>query len=125
MPDSDRIVFQRYPELDERIIDVGDGFSIQIEPDLTLEVIETPGHKVDHISFSLRHQQNQADLFPGDLILGTPSVSFDDLSAYMESLHKVNKFNFKKIYLSHHTDSIVCDAAKKIDSYIKYRERSE
>ena len=40
-------------------------------------MIETPGHKEDHLSYGLLDKYNQEKiLFPGDAILGSPSVCF-------------------------------------------------
>jgi hypothetical protein len=63
------------------------------------------------------------------MILGSPSVSMDDLSLYMQDLKRVQSMNFTKLYLVHtHTlepEHIVVDAAKKIQAYITYREERE
>lgn len=48
--------------------------------DLSLQIIETPGHTSDHISFGVKSEQEREDvLFPGDAILGSQSVNFQFL----------------------------------------------
>lgn len=71
-------------------------------------------------------------LFPGDLILGTPSVQHDVLMDYMKSLHRVKRMRFDWIYLSHHvpddtnpTHGIKISAKEKIDNYIDHRTSKE
>lgn len=72
----EREVFGRFPELKAFVKNVGDGDSFEVEPNLKLFVIETPGHKEDHLSYGLEDGNNDLKiLFPGDAILGTPSVS--------------------------------------------------
>ena len=63
------------------------------------------------------------------MILGSPSVSMDDLTLYMQDLYRVEKMGFDKCFLVHtHTNApehIVVDAPKKIRDYITYRENRE
>ncbi len=53
---------------------------------MEVEVIETPGHKTDHLSYAMKQPIISKDalndvigidhiLFAGDMILGTPSVN--------------------------------------------------
>jgi glyoxylase-like metal-dependent hydrolase (beta-lactamase superfamily II) len=45
------------------------------DADLIFEVITTPGHRPDHCSYGLfNYKTKEKILFPGDIILGTPSV---------------------------------------------------
>ncbi|TNV80661.1 hypothetical protein FGO68_gene4350 [Halteria grandinella] len=95
-----------------------------------IKPIETPGHRSDHCSYSLTNTSlKQKHLFPGDMILGSPSVSMDDLSLYLDDLRRVEAMDFDKLYLVHtHTHEpehmVVC-AKKKIRAYIEYREQRE
>lgn len=63
------------------------------------------------------------------MILGSPSVSMDDLSQYLSDLRRVQGMNFSKLYLVHtHThepEHIVVCAQTKIRKYIEYREERE
>lgn len=63
------------------------------------------------------------------MILGSPSVSMDDLKLYLDDLRRVEAMDFDKLYLVHtHThepEHIVVCAKKKIRAYIEYREQRE
>jgi len=120
-------VLLRYPDLCPLITSITDSYTLSLEPNLTIKAIETPGHKADHMSYMLE-QNSQSLLFPGDMILGTPSVSFDCLSSYMESLSKVLKLDPDEILLSHtlpDQDFLIKNAKNKIQSYIRYRRTRE
>jgi glyoxylase-like metal-dependent hydrolase (beta-lactamase superfamily II) len=77
-------VLSKYPKLEASLININekDEFNIKVSnPDeiAVLKPIETPGHKIDHLSFGLYISNTQSkretcDLFAGDTILGTPSV---------------------------------------------------
>jgi len=109
--------------------------SIHSKQPLELSVIETPGHKSDHLSFGLKipksdwHQFGESILFPGDMILGSPSVSCDDMTQYMKDLKRVEEMGFDHAYLSHtmslEEEAVVVDAKSKIRDYIEYREHKE
>lgn len=72
----EREVLDRFPLVEENLHNVTEGerFLLSEESNDYLEVIETPGHRPDHLSYGLYTQQENI-LFPGDHILGTPSVS--------------------------------------------------
>lgn len=70
--------------------------------------------------------KEEAYLFSGDIILGTPSTSVQDLSDYMETLYALRKEEFKHICLPHSTDMtdecVIVSGKQKLEDYIKYRE---
>ena len=65
-------------------------------------------------------------LFSGDIILGTPSTSVQDLPSYMDSLYSLRKEDFHHICVPHSIDmqreSIIVKGREKLEEYIKYRE---
>jgi len=95
-----------------------------------LKALYTPGHCTDHFSLLMTHPKlTQRYLFSGDIILGTPSTSVQDLSDYMESLYNLRKEDFDYICLPHSVEikeeEIIVEGKKKLEEYIKYREDRE
>ncbi|CDW82984.1 beta-lactamase-like protein 2 [Stylonychia lemnae] len=124
-------VFHNTPQLREHVkhINDGDQFKIDEISDSLIRVIRTPGHRKDHCSFGFTSNVHkyglQNILFPGDMILGTPSVSMDHLDQYINDLKRTRAMAFEKLYLVHtngmdHAD-IVVDANKKFADYLDYR----
>jgi glyoxylase-like metal-dependent hydrolase (beta-lactamase superfamily II) len=74
-------VLERFPDLKDHLYNIKDGATFTVKEksssiDTAIQVIETPGHRSDHCSFSLKNaSKKQNILFAGDMILGTPSVS--------------------------------------------------
>ena len=85
-----------FPDMKGAVFGVkeGDTFAIA-ESEAVLKIVETPGHKTDHISFILTDPKEAPHniLFPGDAVLGSPSVSCDNLVDYMNSLKKLYDLN--------------------------------
>ena len=93
---------------------------------MTIEAIYTPGHVDDHVSFSITEEQSaEKVLISGDVFLGSPSCSFQDLSAYIKSMKLLKEMNFDWILLPHSLgwapEQVMVDAKTKIDDYLKYR----
>lgn len=79
------------------VFDLADNFS--------LRALYTPGHAVDHFSMLLSNPNiAETYLFSGDIILGTPSTSVQDLHTYMDTLYKLRKEDFSHICLPHSMD---------------------
>lgn len=102
-----------------------------IDQDLELRALYTPGHASDHISLLMKPMvksdlPKEEILFSGDIILGTPSTSVQDLHSYMQTLYSLRKENFSHICLPHslnlEADSIVVPGKDKLEAYITYRE---
>lgn len=89
-----------------------------------LVAVLTPGHTEDHCCFIL--EQDSA-LLSGDCVLGCGSTIFEDLSAYMKSLLRIQKLcrdnSLTKIYPGH--GPVVLDSETKIAEYIKHRTDRE
>ncbi|MFN3911857.1 MBL fold metallo-hydrolase [Hyphomonas sp.] len=80
---------------------VGDG-DVLSGPGWTLDVIETPGHTINHLCFGLREENA---CFTGDHIMGwsTTVVAPPDgcMGAYMHSLEKVRAKGFETLWPTH------------------------
>jgi glyoxylase-like metal-dependent hydrolase (beta-lactamase superfamily II) len=80
---------------------VGDG-DVLSGPGWTIDVIETPGHTINHLCFGLREENA---CFSGDHIMGwsTTVVAPPDgnMGAYMRSLEKVRRMGFETLWPTH------------------------
>lgn len=83
-----------------------------------LRVVVTPGHTNDHICV---YAETDAVLFSGDCILGSDSsCMFQDLKAYLETLHMLLRLEIRCIYPGH--GDVICDDPKAyIERYIAHR----
>ena len=93
--------------------------------DGVLEIIPTPGHAPDHLSF---YDSEAGDLYCGDLARrgGTiviPASKGGDLRAYLASLRLVRDLRPKRLLPGH--GPIVDDPIALIDEYIAHREQRE
>eukprot|EP01059_Diplonema_ambulator_P001839 TRINITY_DN1153_c0_g1_i1.p1 TRINITY_DN1153_c0_g1~~TRINITY_DN1153_c0_g1_i1.p1 ORF type:complete len:223 (+),score=39.22 TRINITY_DN1153_c0_g1_i1:43-669(+) len=93
----------------------GDEFSFEGG---TLKAIHTPGHTKDHICFYLPEEDA---IFTGDIVLGTGSSHFSDLTAYMSTLNRLLSLCTEKtrIYPAH--GPVVDNGKQKIQDYIAHR----
>ena len=71
----ERQILGIYPHLRVHNVQGGDKFKVD---ECVITAIETPGHRSDHNSYSLK-SKTQNILFPGDMILGSPSVILSSL----------------------------------------------
>lgn len=89
-----------------------------------LVVLETPGHSSDHLCLWL---EEESALFSGDLILGEGTTVISppdgDLSAYLDSLHRVAALGVQRIYPGHFDPRD--DGAAWIEWYISHRLERE
>jgi glyoxylase-like metal-dependent hydrolase (beta-lactamase superfamily II) len=94
--------------------------------DLTLRVIDAPGHTFEHVAF---YEPAEAALFTGDVILGEGTVVIAPpggaMRPYQRTLARLrDEFpDARRIYGGH--GPIVEDARAKIDEYIAHRVRRE
>ena len=102
---------------------IAEGDHLDVE-NLSLEVLETPGHASDHLCLWLPEERS---LFSGDLILGegTTVISPPDgnLIDYMRSLEKVAALKPDRIYPGHFEPRD--DAQQWIAWYISHRKERE
>lgn len=102
-----------------------------------LRALHTPGHTTDHMSFLLlsnatnnsAHPKGHA-MFTGDNILGHGTAVFEDLSAYMSSLHKMGDAlpsgadsSQIKLYPGH--GAVIDDGRAKVAEYVAHRAERE
>lgn len=90
-----------------------------------LEVVPTPGHTPDHVSFWWR---DRSVLFAGDLMLGGMNTSLvarpeGDLGAYLGSLRRLRSMDLDVIYPTHGPPFTDPDDA--IDTYLAHRRERE
>jgi glyoxylase-like metal-dependent hydrolase (beta-lactamase superfamily II) len=109
----------RFP--DARIAAATEGFDLLLEDGSSfgpLEVIATPGHAADHLTFAVDRVA-----FTGDLVLGEGSsliVPYPGaLADYLESLDRLRRRGFEVLAPGHGPP--VFDAQAKLDEYISHR----
>ena len=99
----------------------GDKFNLG---NITLEIIETPGHTSGSICIFLHEQKI---LFTGDTVLGgtTTAISPEqgNMSDYINSLHKLIGYN--SLYICPGHGSMISEPQKKLESIIKQRINRE
>lgn len=87
-----------------------------------LEVVATPGHAVDHLSFL-----GGDVLFSGDAVLGTGSVFVAPapgaLRSYLEGLDRLRALNPRLLAPGH--GPLVTDVEAKLDEYVGRRQQRE
>ena len=107
-------------------VKVGDG-DVLSGPGWTLDVIETPGHTCNHLSFGLREENI---CFSGDHIMGWSTTVVappdGDMGDYMRSLEKVRAMNFDALYPTHGNPVIGRDFVNHfITEYAEHRHARE
>ena len=107
--------------------DIVDGDRIGVS-DATLRALRTPGHTKDGVCFLLEEEQA---LFSGDIVLGTGSSHFSQLTEYMASLRRLldesRACGGVTVCPSHGPVLGRQDGAgqAKIEEYIKHREQRD
>ena len=86
----------------------------------TLRAFHCPGHTVDHMALVL---EEESAMFTGDNVLGHGTAVFEDLSTYMDSLHRMSKQFDGRAYPGH--GAVIEDGKSKIFEYIRHREERE
>ena len=95
--------------------------------DLTLEVIETPGHCSGHVSFLMTHEGKRI-LFSGDLVFFGGKILLQnipdcDLQAQIASLKKVRDLEIDMFFPGHLTFSLR-NGQRHIDEALKFVGRA-
>jgi glyoxylase-like metal-dependent hydrolase (beta-lactamase superfamily II) len=93
---------------------------VLLGPDVTLEVLHTPGHASDHLCFRLVEEQA---LFSGDLVMGwsTTVISPPDgnLNDYMASLERLRHLDMERMYPAHGPP--VTEPHARVDELVRHR----
>lgn len=118
-PSFQQLQHRPFPE-DVPVHPLRDDQVFQLDALTTLRVIHTPGHTKDHCAFWLEEEQS---LFTADCVLGHGSAVFENLSEYLESLHKLLRLQPKRLYPGH--GAVVQDGVIKIQEYIHHRQERE
>ncbi|KAI1608439.1 beta-lactamase-like protein [Exophiala viscosa] len=91
-----------------------------------IEAVHTPGHAKDHMCFLVTSSPDPSEvgsLFTADNVLGHGTAVFEDLAAYLDSLHLMKSRAKGKAYPGH--GAVIEDATAKIDEYIAHRRMRE
>ncbi|KAG8858529.1 hypothetical protein FRB96_005201 [Tulasnella sp. 330] len=113
--------------------DLKDGQTLKtLDGSATLRVIHTPGHTADSISLYLVEERT---LFTADTVLGHGTAVFEDLGAYMASLHRMRDVWVQdkgqvsdesapgRVFPGH--GAVVKDGRALIEEYIAHRQERE
>lgn len=103
----------------DELSDIKDGQVFTTEG-ATLRAFHCPGHTVDHMALILDEEDA---MFTGDNVLGHGTAVFEDLSAYMDSLQRMQHQFSGRAYPGH--GPAIEDGKSKIQYYIKHRKERE
>ncbi|KAL2210522.1 putative metallo-beta-lactamase domain protein [Sarocladium strictum] len=110
-------VYKNTPSEGMRDITDGQVFSAE---GVTLTASHTPGHTKDHMVFVMSEEDA---MFTADNVLGQGTTVFEDLSAYMASLAKMNTLFKGRAYPGH--GPVLENGPGKIQEYIEHRRQRE
>ena len=105
---------------DPEQLDIEDGQVFKTDG-ATLTAFHCPGHTVDHMAFILTEEDDA--MFTGDNVLGHGTAVFEDLSAYMDSLERMQHHVSGRAYPGH--GEVIEDGKGKIKEYIAHRKERE
>lgn len=89
----------------------------------TWDVIETPGHTTDHVSF---YNRETGAMFTGDLYIQTKTkvvLDEENIVHTLASLKKILNYDFKEVYCCH--AGFLADGRARIQEKIAYLEEME
>ncbi|CAK1362407.1 Beta-lactamase-like protein 2 [Cercospora beticola] len=117
-PSLGKSIWKHSPEGTQRSIEEGD--KIQVEG-ATLRAVHSPGHSHDHMCFVLEEENA---MFTGDNILGHGvSSAVEELSTYMNTLHKMRSQNCGVGYPAH--GAVIPNLRIKISAELARKTRRE
>lgn len=108
-------------KLPEYVQPLGEGDTLSPGGGVRLQVLHTPGHSPDSLCFYL---EDEGVLFSGDTILGGTTTAVNDLSDYLQSLHRLRALPNLRVICPGH-GPLIEDPAAWIDGYIAHREGRE
>jgi glyoxylase-like metal-dependent hydrolase (beta-lactamase superfamily II) len=100
---------------------VGDGDTIDLGKGVRVQVLATPGHSVDSLSYYI---EEEGVLFTGDTLLGSSTTTVWNLAQYRESLARLVALPNLKVICPGH-GKIVHDPRERLQMYIDHRNMRE
>ncbi|KAG6013233.1 hypothetical protein E4U54_006958 [Claviceps lovelessii] len=107
------IIYKHEPATGQRAMSDGQIFAVD---GVTLTAFHTPGHTKDHMVFVLAEEDA---MFTADNVLGHGTTVFEDMSAYLNSLEKMQRLFSGRAYPGH--GPVLEDGRGIIKSYIEHR----
>ena len=114
------------------VVGLKDGDKIKVSPALSLKIIDTPGHMVDHVSI---WDENTGNIFVGDaigmkwsdnLIISNPNSPFWNEKDFIHSIDTLKSLKVKTISLGHFGCITGIDAQSFFDDTVSiYRKWME
>ena len=133
----DAKVYKNRPSLDpdgilkgNSILDIENGQTFGIgqgDDRFVIKALHCPGHTEDHMAFVVTEspEGEGAAMFTGDNVLGHGTAVFEDLAAYLNSLHLMSE-NIGKDARAYPAHGAVLENGKAtIEMYIKHRQLRE
>ena len=99
-----------------------DNQSIAITEDVNLLSIFTPGHDETHVCYYVNAEEI---MFTGDTVLGSSSSTVQDMSAYMDSMHRLSTHRVSTICPAHGAVCFPPEGEQLISKYIDNRLHRE
>lgn len=103
----------------EGVLNISDGQKFETTG-ATLRAFHCPGHTTDHMALVLEEENA---IFTGDNVLGQGTAVFEDLTTYMQSLHRMSSQVSGRAYPGH--GPVIEDGKEKILEYIQHRKERE
>lgn len=110
-------VYKNQPDAGQANFEDGDVFTTE---GATLRAFHCPGHTVDHMAFILEEEDA---MFTADNVLGHGTAVFEDLTAYMDSLVRMERQFSGRAYPGH--GAVIEDGKAKIKEYVSHRKQRE
>ncbi|KAJ2982952.1 hypothetical protein NQ176_g1038 [Zarea fungicola] len=111
------VVYKFAPETGQ--VAIQDGQLFQADG-ITVTAHHTPGHTTDHLVFTLAEEDA---MFTADNVLGQGTAVFEDMTSYLNSLHKMKNLFRGRAYPGH--GEIIEDGVDRIIEYINHRKQRE
>lgn len=114
--------YQHLQNLPDYVVfnDLEDNQRIEVDEDVHIRVLHTPGHAKDHCAFYLEEEDV---VFTADCILGHGSVAFEDLTEYMGGLRKIRDLKPSRLFPGH--GDVVNNGIEKVEQYLSQRLSKE